>query len=259
MAMNSRSIAISLPLLAAALLAPSSACDTSPPEIPSSIRSPSDKGAKSSATPGSTATGSAAATTTAAAATTNGPIDLATATAAIPGTGALIADMDTELGKLSCKLLDDLAPKTVANFVGLARGLQAFKDPSNGSQWTKRPAYDGVVFHRIIKGFMIQGGDPSGTGSGEPGYVIPDEIWPGAKHDRAGLLCMANRGANTNGMQWFITDDAAPHLDKSYTIFGECAPVAVVHKIAGVPVGSNGETPVTKPRILSVKIRHEKP
>ena len=87
-----------------------------------------------------------------------------------------------------------------------------------------KPAYDGTSFHRIIKGFMIQGGDAKGNGSGEPGYVIKDELWEGAKHDRAGLLCMANRGPNTNGAQFFITDAAAAHLDTSYTIFGECAP-----------------------------------
>ena len=83
---------------------------------------------------------------------------------------------------------------------------------------------------------MIQGGDPKKNGSGEPGYVIPDEVWEGAKHDRAGLLCMANRGKNTNGAQFFITDAAAAHLDSGYTIFGECGPVDVIHKIAEVPV-----------------------
>jgi peptidyl-prolyl cis-trans isomerase A (cyclophilin A) len=184
-------------------------------------------------------------------------IDLATATAGLTGTGGLVADIDVSPGgKLACKLYDDKAPQTVANFVGLARGLQSFKDPITKA-WTTRPAYDGTIFHRIIKGFMIQGGDPAGTGSGEPGYVVPDEIWTGAKHDRAGLLCMANRGKNTNGMQFFITDDTAPHLDGNYTIFGECAPVKVVHDIAMTPV--NGEKPMLAPKILSIKIRREKP
>ena len=126
-------------------------------------------------------------------------------------------------GTLTCKLFDDKAPITVANFVGLARGTRPWKDPS-GQVGQRSPRTTGRTFHRIIKGFMIQGGDAKGNGSGEPGYVIKDEIWEGAKHDRAGLLCMANRGPNTNGAQFFITDASAPHLDGSYTIFGECAP-----------------------------------
>ena len=98
--------------------------------------------------------------------------------------------------------------RLVASFVGLARGLRPWKSPLTG-QWTRSPAYDGTRFHRVVKGFMIQGGDPKGSGSGEPGYVIADELWDGAKHDRAGLLCMANRGPDTNGMQFFVTDASA--------------------------------------------------
>lgn len=173
----------------------------------------------------------------------------------IPGKGALVAKIETSKGTVDCKLFEDKAPITVANFVGLATGKRPFRDPLTG-EWTGRPAYDGTIFHRIIKGFMIQGGDPKGTGTGEPGYVIKDEIWPGARHDKAGLLCMANRGPNTNGAQFFITDDAAPHLDSGYTIFGECAPVSVVHDIANVKVmGERPETPVT---IKSVKVQREK-
>jgi peptidyl-prolyl cis-trans isomerase A (cyclophilin A) len=167
--------------------------------------------------------------------------------------GTLLATLDTTKGKISCKLFSDKAPKTVANFVGLARGLRPWKDPSGN--WVKKPAYDGTTFHRVITGFMIQGGDPRGNGSGEPGYVIPDERWEGAKHDRAGLLCMANRGADTNGAQFFITDAAAAHLDSpatAYTIFGECEPVSVVHEIAKVEV--DGSKPVTPIVITSVKI-----
>ena len=103
--------------------------------------------------------------------------------------------------------------------------------------------------------FFFQGGDPKKNGTGEGGYVVPDEVWPGAVHDRAGLLCMANRGPNTNGAQFFITDDAAPHLDKGYTIFGECAPVETVHDIASVPVA--GEKPVTTVTIKSVTISRD--
>lgn len=179
-----------------------------------------------------------------------GQFTLADATKDLKGKGALVADIDTDLGKLSCELYEDKAPTTVANFVGLARGLRPFKSPSG--EWVKKAAYDGTTFHRIIKGFMIQGGDPEGTGRGEPGYVIPDELW-GGKHDRRGLLCMANRGPNTNGMQFFITDAAAPHLDRSYTIFGSCTPDSVIEKLASVEV--KGERPVTAPKIKSVTIR----
>ncbi|HEX7666551.1 MAG TPA: peptidylprolyl isomerase [Polyangiaceae bacterium] len=183
-----------------------------------------------------------------------GSFTLADATKNITGTGALLATIDTTNGTLSCKLYEDKTPNTVANFVGLATGVRTWKDPTN--KWVNRPAYDGTTFHRIIKGFMIQGGDAKGNGSGEPGYVIPDEMW-GGHHDRAGLLCMANRGPNTNGAQFFITDAAAPHLDRSYTIFGECSPVETIHAIASVPVA--GESPVTPVKINSIKIAREKP
>jgi peptidyl-prolyl cis-trans isomerase A (cyclophilin A) len=179
-----------------------------------------------------------------------GNFSLADATKGLSGTGPLSAAVDTDLGKLECKLYDDRAPITVANFIGLARGIRPWKDVDG--KWVKKPAYDGTVFHRIIKGFMIQGGDPRGNGTGEPGYVIPDEIWENARHDRPGLLCMANRGPNTNGAQFFITDAATPHLDRGYTIFGECAPEDTVHKLASVEV--LGERPKTPPKIKSIKI-----
>ena len=178
---------------------------------------------------------------------------LADATKDLKGNGALVAKIDTSKGALQCLLLADKAPITVANFIGLATGKRTWKDPTG--KWVNKPAYDGTTFHRIIKGFMIQGGDAKGNGSGEPGYVIKDELWQGAKHDRAGLLCMANRGPNTNGAQFFITDAAAPHLDRSYTIFGECAPVETVHDIAGVPV--MGERPATDVKIKSITISRD--
>jgi cyclophilin family peptidyl-prolyl cis-trans isomerase len=104
-----------------------------------------------------------------------------------------MATIETDLGSLECKMFADKAPITVANFVGLARGLRPWKN--GDGKWVKTPAYEGTVFHRIIKGFMIQGGDTAKkAGRGEAGYVIPDEIWEDANHDRAGLLCMANRG-----------------------------------------------------------------
>jgi len=224
------------------------ACEKSPPEIVG--KDPSGGGAPK---PGGAGASTAAEPVT-------GPIDLAAATAGLPPNGQLIADLETDQGKLTCKLFDDKAPKAVANFVGLARGLQPFNDP-NTKKWVKRPAYDGTRFHRIIKGFMSQGGDPTGTGTGDPGYVFPDEN-PTGKHDRAGLLCMANKGPNTNGMQFFITDGAPAWLDynppsqpTTYTIFGECSPADVVHKLGSLPV--QGETPVNKPVISKVTIRRE--
>jgi peptidyl-prolyl cis-trans isomerase A (cyclophilin A) len=176
----------------------------------------------------------------------NGKFDLAAALKGLPPKGDIIAKFETDAGNFQCKLYDDKAPITVANFVGLARGN---RPAWNGSDWVTKPAYDGTLFHRIVKGFMIQGG--SMNGAEETGYTIPDELW-GGKHDRAGLLCMANRGANTNSKQFFITDDAAPHLDKGYTIFGECTPLDVIHAIASVPV--KGDHPVTPPVIKSIRI-----
>ena len=182
----------------------------------------------------------------------NGSFTLAQAAAGLPASGALVATIKTSKGELRCKLFEDKAPLAVANFVGLARGTRPFKDKN---QWVKRNAYDGTTFHRVIKGFMVQGGDPQGTGRGEPGYVFKDELWTGngSKHDRPGLLCMANRGPDTNGMQFFITDASAPHLDRSYTIFGECAPVSVVHAIANTPTEA-GDRPLQDVTIDKVEI-----
>ncbi len=218
------------------------ACEKAPPEI-------IGKDPKGAAAPASGGAGAASPVEA-----VSGPIDLKVAVAGLPPTGQLVAELETDQGKLTCKLFEDKAPKAVANFVGLARGLQPFKDPSTG-KWVKRPAYDGTSFHRIIKGFMSQGGDPTGTGMGAPGYTFADEVWAGGKHDRAGLLCMANTGPNENGMQFFITDGAAAWLDSSYTIFGECAPESVVHKLGGVPV--KGEKPLNKPLLSKVVIRRE--
>ncbi|AUX23542.1 peptidylprolyl isomerase [Sorangium cellulosum] len=172
------------------------------------------------------------------------------ATKGLPPGETLTASIETDLGALSCKLFHDKAPITVANFVGLARGIRPWKTPEG--KWEKKPAYDGTIFHRIIKGFMIQGGDAKKNGTGEAGYVIPDEVWEDGSHDRAGLLCMANRGKNTNSAQFFITDAPAFHLDGGYTIFGECGPEELVHKLASVEV--KGERPVNPPVIKKVTI-----
>jgi peptidyl-prolyl cis-trans isomerase A (cyclophilin A) len=182
-----------------------------------------------------------------------GTFTLADATKHVKGTGPLTAKIETSLGALTCRLFDDRAPVTVANFIGLATGERTWRDPNSGGKWVNKPAYDGTTFHRIIKGFMIQGGDPKGNGTGEPGYVIKDEIWEDGKHDRTGLLCMANRGPNTNGAQFFITEEPRASLDGKYTIFGECSPADLIHGIAKVPTGPEDkpETPVV---IKSVKI-----
>lgn len=173
----------------------------------------------------------------------------------LPKTGKLIAEIQTDAGRLKCELYEDKAPLTVANFVGLARGLRPFKDPKT-SEWVKRPAYDDGVFHRIIKGFMIQGGDPTGTGRTDGGYVFADEVWSGAAHDRRGLICMANKGKNTNSMQFFITDGAAPHLDGGYTIFGSCSPDATIEKLAATEV--RGDRAVVPPKIKKITIKRSK-
>lgn len=180
----------------------------------------------------------------------HGRFTLADATRGLPPGGTLVAHIETSLGTLECKLFDQQAPLTVASFVGLARGTRPWKTPQG--RWQKKPAYDGTTFHRVIQGFMIQGGDAKKNGTGEAGFHVPDEIWDGARHDRAGLLCMANRGPDTNSAQFFITDAAAPHLDGGYTIFGECGPEDRVHQIAAVPV--SGERPVQPLVITKVTV-----
>src|SRR4051794_8825940 len=159
--------------------------------------------------------------------------DLAEATKDIPGTGAkLFARIETSLGTLTCELYADKAPMTVANFVGLATGKKAWR-ASNGVQMNK-PFYDGLVFHRVIPGFMIQGGDPTGTGTGGPGYEFGSEFPPGQEMS-PGTLAMANAGPTTNGSQFFVMEGARPDLVGKHTIFGKCAELDVVQKITHAP------------------------
>jgi len=133
----------------------------------------------------------------------------------------IYATFQTSMGTIVVKLLPEKAPVTVANFVGLAEGTKEWTDPRNGQKQTGKPLYDGTVFHRVIPDFMIQGGDPLGTGTGGPGYRFQDEIGPDNKFSKPGLLAMANAGPGTNGSQFFITEIATPWLDKGHTIFGE--------------------------------------
>lgn len=132
----------------------------------------------------------------------------------------LYATFETSQGNIVCKLFEKEAPKTVANFVGLAEGSKEFTDSKSG-QKAKRPFYDGLIFHRVIPSFMIQGGCPLGTGTGGPGYRFEDEFHKSLRHDKPGKLSMANSGPNTNGSQFFITVAATPWLDNRHSIFGE--------------------------------------
>jgi peptidyl-prolyl cis-trans isomerase A (cyclophilin A) len=144
------------------------------------------------------------------------------------------AHFETSLGNFTIELFDAKAPKTVANFTGLAEGTKEWKHPKTGEKH-KKPFYDGIIFHRVIDRFMIQGGDPLGQGYGGPGYQFEDEFHPDLRHDRPGILSMANAGPNTNGSQFFITLGPTPHLDRKHTVFGRVTEgLDVVQKIGQV-------------------------
>ena len=140
---------------------------------------------------------------------------------------------ETSQGSIKARLFHQQAPKTVANFVGLAEGLKEYTDAKG--QKTKGHFYDGLIFHRVIPEFMIQGGDPTGTGMGGPGYKFEDEFHPELKHDKPGILSMANAGPNTNGSQFFITEVPTPHLNNRHSVFGVVTEgIDIVKKIARV-------------------------
>jgi peptidyl-prolyl cis-trans isomerase A (cyclophilin A) len=149
--------------------------------------------------------------------------------------GPVYATLKTSSGDIVIQLFDDKAPKTVANFIDLATSAKEWTDPKTREK-VKRPLYNGTIFHRVIPGFMIQGGDPLGNGTGGPGYRFEDEFHPNLKHSKPGILSMANAGPNTNGSQFFITQKPAPWLDGKHSVFGEVIKGQnVVDAIANVP------------------------
>lgn len=161
------------------------------------------------------------------------------------------AIFETSEGNIVVKLLEKEAPKTVENFVGLAEGTKEFTDAKTGKK-TKRNFYDGLVFHRVIPKFMIQGGCPLGTGTGDPGYRFADEFHASLKHSKAGKLSMANAGPGTNGSQFFITVAPTPWLDNKHAIFGEVVEGQdVADKISNVPRDSSDrpKTPVVMKKV----------
>jgi peptidyl-prolyl cis-trans isomerase A (cyclophilin A) len=155
----------------------------------------------------------------------------------------LYATFQTTAGVITVKLMPDRAPQTVENFVGLVEGTKEWTDPTSRQKVT-RPLYDGTMFHRVIPDFMIQGGDPLGTGHGGPGFQFKDEIGPANRFDRPGLLAMANAGPNTNGSQFFITEVPTPHLNRGHTIFGEV--VEGLDLVAKIARAGNAKTKLEK-------------
>ena len=168
-------------------------------------------------------------------------------------TTTLTATLRTSEGPIVIRLLPDHAPKTVRNFTDLAQGAREWTDPRTGSVTTGR-LYDGTIFHRVIPNFMVQGGDPLGTGTGGPGYQFADEFHPELQFDRPYLLAMANAGPGTNGSQFFVTTVPTPHLNRRHTIFGEVIEGQdVVDRISHVRTGRN-DRPVTDVVLESVTV-----
>ena len=166
---------------------------------------------------------------------------------------AVYAGFNTSEGNFTVHLYDQEAPRTVANFVGLAEGTTEWTDPRTNRKVTQ-PYYDGVIFHRVIDGFMIQSGDPLGQGIGGPGYTFADEFHAKLRHNKAGILSMANRGPNTNGGQFFITLGPTPHLDDRHSVFGEVTEgMDVVSKIGSTKTGDR-DRPVKDIVVNSVTI-----
>jgi peptidyl-prolyl cis-trans isomerase A (cyclophilin A) len=175
----------------------------------------------------------------------------------VAAAGPPTAIIDTTAGKMTCTLFPDKAPIGVANFVGLARGTKDWINPASGRKMHHVPLYNGTIFHRVIPDFMIQGGDPTGTGMGGPGYAFKNETSPDLLFDRPGRLAYANAGPDTNGSQFFITEVAYPSLNGGYTIFGQCdePSVEIVKKITRLPRNAN-DKPDDPPKIIKITILH---
>jgi len=172
----------------------------------------------------------------------------------LPTEPGLYAVVYTSMGTIVCRLFEKEAPKTVANFVGLAKGTKAWTDPATG-RTRHTPLYNNTTFHRVIPQFMIQGGDPVGTGEGSPGYEFADEIDPNQKFDHPGILAMANSGPNTNGSQFFITVAPAEHLNGHYSIFGQVVSGQdVADAISNVP-RDDRDKPLTPVKVITIAIR----
>jgi len=172
----------------------------------------------------------------------------------------LYMTFQTSMGDIHCKLYENEASLTVRTVVGLALGTKSYVDPATGKTITGKRFYDGLTFHRVIPSFMIQGGDPLGTGYGDPkgpGFPFKDEFVPSLRFDKPGRLAMANAGPNTNGGQFFITEVATPYLNDQHTIFGQCEDIKVVKAIARVP--AKDEMPVTPVVIKSVVVERVGP
>ena len=167
-----------------------------------------------------------------------------------------LAHFTTSEGNFTVRLFDAETPQTVANFIGLADGSKEWTDPRTGRK-VKQPYYNGTIFHRVIDGFMIQGGDPLGQGTGGPGFTFADEFHAKLRHSKAGILSMANRGPNTNGGQFFITLAETPWLDNKHSVFGEVTEgMDVVRKIGGTATSKPGDRPVKPITIESVRIEN---
>jgi peptidyl-prolyl cis-trans isomerase A (cyclophilin A) len=169
------------------------------------------------------------------------------------------AVIDTTAGKLTCTLFPDVAPIGVANFIGLSNGTKDWTSPVTHQKKHGVPLYDGTIFHRVIPNFMIQGGDPAGDSSGDPGYQFKNETSPDLKFDRPGRLAYANSGPDTNGSQFFITEVPYPSLNGGYTLFGQCddASVTLVKEIARMGRDSN-DKPYRPVKIVHITIQGAK-
>ena len=182
--------------------------------------------------------------------------DLAEYSKDLKGNGKMVATFDTTMGTIHCELYPEKAPMTVANFVGLATGKKPWLNPKTGTIEKGKPFFDGLIFHRVIADFMIQGGDPLGVGRGGPGYQFGDEVNNGLTM-QLGTLAMANAGPGTNGSQFFITEVAPEHLNGKHTIFGQCKELDLVKQIARVPqdAGNKPNTPIVMNRVTISKMQ----